>query len=275
MKKYIRQVIFLFISLLSMQSSYAQTEKYAALAVDRNNGFYYGFANDYSSRADAEQRALLECKKRGGNCSIVLVFSGEGCAVYRTIEGNVGTAYGWGLAKTRQEADAIATAEAKKRSNGIAPTNHAWVCNSSNNLLKDLTQVSTKELNTVESSTALSSKANEYLSFAGHKKAATGDCGEGGNGTIGADDDSFSAILYNLPAKGTVNISAKMFTEACNSCPAIILTDANSMESYVATSGSISRDGNTISFTATVVPLLEIASGGAGRSLRGSFVCEN
>ena len=104
--------------------------KYGALAIDRSNGFYYGFSFDQPSRPEAEKRAIDECTKRGGSCSIVLTYSGTGCAAYRTINGNVGTAFGWGLAKTKEEADAIATKECLKRSFGTQPTNFVWSCNS-------------------------------------------------------------------------------------------------------------------------------------------------
>ncbi|ERJ60431.1 DUF4189 domain-containing protein [Sphingobacterium paucimobilis] len=277
MKKSFLKAVLYCIAILTIQIGYAQTEKYAALAVDRSNGFYYGFAHDYDNRNDAEQRALSECKKRGGNCSIVLVYSGGGCVVYRTVDGNVGTAYGWGVAKTKQEADAIAITEAKKRSNGKMPTNHVWACNSSNSPLKDLSNVPASGAAKPESNTSLSKtqSTDEYLSFGGTKMTATGDCGGQGNATIGTDDESFSAILYNVPSNGNVSVSARMFTDACTSCPALILTDGDTMTSFVATGGTFSRSGNRISFSVTVVQLLEIGSGGSGKSLSGSFTCEN
>lgn len=104
--------------------------KYGALAIDRSNGFYYGWSNDYATIAEAEKRAVEECKKKGGDCTVVLTFSGTACAAYRTIDGKVGTAFGWGIAKTKEEADAIATREALKRSGGVQPTNFVWSCNS-------------------------------------------------------------------------------------------------------------------------------------------------
>lgn len=109
-----------------------EKELFGALAVDRSNGFYYGWAYDYTSRAEAEKRAVEECQKRGGNCSVVLSFVGSGCAAYCTINGKVGTAYGWGLAKTKEEADAIATKECMKRSKGTFPANYVWSCNTFN-----------------------------------------------------------------------------------------------------------------------------------------------
>lgn len=121
----------MFATSLILQGQTNQPEpKYGALAIDRSNGFYYGWSNDYATLAEAEQRAIEECAKKGGDCTLVLSFSGTGCAAYRTIDGNVGTAYGWGLAETKEEADAIATKECLKRTNGASPTNFVWSCNS-------------------------------------------------------------------------------------------------------------------------------------------------
>lgn len=105
--------------------------KFGALAVDRAKGFAFGFSFDQPSRLDAERRALEETRKRGGDGAVVLVWSGAGCGAYRTVDPKDGNAYGWGLARTRAEADAIAQREALKRSNGSVTWNNAWACNSS------------------------------------------------------------------------------------------------------------------------------------------------
>ena len=103
---------------------------HAALAVDKSDGFYYGFSYDHPSLQTAEQRALDECTKRGGKCSVVLSWTGTGCGAYRTVSSKVGYAYGWGIAPTKEAADAIATAEATKRSNRQPVPNFAFACNS-------------------------------------------------------------------------------------------------------------------------------------------------
>lgn len=109
-----------------------QTPKFGALAVHRNNGFYYGWSYDQPTLEEAEKRAIEECRTRGWDCSVILTYSGGGCAAFRAIDQGyyTGTAYGWGLAKTREEADRIATNECLKRSNGITPSNFVWSCNS-------------------------------------------------------------------------------------------------------------------------------------------------
>jgi uncharacterized protein (TIGR02145 family) len=110
--------------------SYVQAAEFAALAIDRNNGFAYGWSHGQASLVLAEQRATEECKKRTDHsCTVVLSWSGDGCGVYRTVEGNVGTAYGWGVAPTQGEADKIATQNVLKRSNGKIAPNHVWACN--------------------------------------------------------------------------------------------------------------------------------------------------
>lgn len=132
-------------------SANAQESKFAALAIDKSNGFYYGWAYDHPSLEDAEKRAVEECAKRGGICSVVLSWSGAGCGVYRTTKGNAGTAYGWGIAKTQAAADKIATQEALKRSNGISPVNFVFACNSgTKESLKVIKNDITKEFKTIK-----------------------------------------------------------------------------------------------------------------------------
>jgi WD40 repeat protein len=112
---------------------------YGALAIDRENGFYYGWSYDYATREEAEKRSVEECEKKGGECSVVLTYLGAGCAAYRTIDGKVGTAFGWGVARTKEEADEIAKKECMKRSKGAFPANNVWSCNSQTKLaLKEI-----------------------------------------------------------------------------------------------------------------------------------------
>lgn len=104
--------------------------KYGALAVDRRNGYYYGWAADCSTLPEAEKKAIEECNKKGGKCTVVLSYSGSGCAAYRSSAGkNVGIAFGWGVAKSKEEADAIAKKECSIRSYGMSAPNFVWSCN--------------------------------------------------------------------------------------------------------------------------------------------------
>jgi hypothetical protein len=132
MKNTILIFVLIAISFASSGQTNNSTSKFGALAIDRSNGFYYGWSYDYSTLAEAEQKAIEECNKKGGNCTVVLLFSGVGCAAYRTIDGNVGNAYGWGIGNSKEEADKIATKECLKRSNGKPANNFVWSCNSNN-----------------------------------------------------------------------------------------------------------------------------------------------
>lgn len=124
------KLFFTITLFIAYQVAMGQNGKYGALAIDRSNGYYYGWAIDYETQSEADARALQECRNRGGNCSIVMRWEGGLCAVYRTIDGEVGTAYGWGVASSRGEADRIATNECQKRSNGTPCSNYVWGCNS-------------------------------------------------------------------------------------------------------------------------------------------------
>jgi len=106
--------------------------KYGALAIDRGNGIYYGWAIDRPTLAEAEKKAIEDCNKKGGKCSVVLSFSGSGCAAYRYITGNVGMGYGWGLALTQEEADEKAKKECAERSYGLPAPNVKYKCSSQN-----------------------------------------------------------------------------------------------------------------------------------------------
>ncbi len=150
--------IIIGISLLFSSFTYAEvsnTNKFAALAVDRNDGFAYGFSYDHPQSTVAEKKALEECNTRSknNNCSVVLSWSGKGCGAYRTVDKSAGNAYGWGLASTKEQADTIAKNELMKRSNGNnIDSNFSWACNSKDNrplktiknLAKETTQTASK-----------------------------------------------------------------------------------------------------------------------------------
>lgn len=107
--------------------------KFGALAIDRQNGYYFGWAADCSTLPEAEKKAIEECNKKGGKCTVVLSYSGTGCAAYRSSAGkNVGIAFGWGLANSKEEADAIAKKECSIRSYGMKAPNFVWNCNGAN-----------------------------------------------------------------------------------------------------------------------------------------------
>ena len=137
-------------SICLAQNQTSQTpNKFGSLAIDRSNGFYYGWSSDQPSRQSAEQRAIAECKKAGGICAVVLTYSGAGCASYRTVDSQGGTAYGWGVAKTKEEADETAMRECLSRSNGKVPGNFVWSCNAGSAKLKEIYNASAELMPTI------------------------------------------------------------------------------------------------------------------------------
>lgn len=110
-----------------------ETVKYGALAIDRTNGVYFGWSADCSTLTEAQNKAVDGCNKKGGKCTVVLSYSGTCCAAYRYSAGKkIGLAFGWGLAKTKEEADVIAKREHLLRSFGMAAPNVIYNCNSAN-----------------------------------------------------------------------------------------------------------------------------------------------
>lgn len=247
--------------------------KYGALAVDRSNGFYYGFAYDYATLEEAEKRAIEECTRRGGNAYVALTWSGAGCAVYRTIDGKVGTAYGWGLAATQAEADAIATRECLKRSNGAPASNFVWACNSSNAPFKEIFNAAGSNQAPTPPASSSAPASKEFISFNGSMLEASGDCPGQNTASLTADDESFGVLISNLPSSGNANVGAP---GTCNDCVNVILTDINNTKSYVATKGTVTRTSNGVSFTVTVMDLNDmINGGGSSYNLKGLIACEN
>lgn len=160
MKKNLLMLLLLIITLctsaqvkknVKATTSIKTATKFGALAIDRNNGFYYGWSNDYQTLAEAEKKAVDECVKKGGNCTIVLTYSGTGCAAYRTVDAKNGTAFGWGTGTTKEQADEIAVKECLKRSNNINLTNFVFSCNSTNSgILKEIYNASSEIITSVK-----------------------------------------------------------------------------------------------------------------------------
>lgn len=118
----------------------AQESPHAALAVDETQGYSFGFAYDHPNQLVAEKRAMDECASHGGqSCRVVLSWAGSGCGAYRSVTSD-GFAYGWGVAGTRADAEAIADRELSERSNGRIADNRAWVCNAGAHPLAVLVQ---------------------------------------------------------------------------------------------------------------------------------------
>lgn len=99
--------------------------QYGALAIDRSNGYFYGWAVGLDSQEAADARAVEECRRRGGKCTVVFSWSGVGTACFTSAPGN-GSAFGWGLARSQVDAKAIADKECAKRNNGKNCSQFVW-----------------------------------------------------------------------------------------------------------------------------------------------------
>lgn len=95
-----------------------------ALAIDSNQGGSYGWAIDYPSSGQAEQRALQEC---GGGCQIVLNFD-SGCGAYAADQAYGSTAVGWATSSSGSDAQSTAMSECQSRG-GTSCMIRAWGCN--------------------------------------------------------------------------------------------------------------------------------------------------
>ena len=107
-------------------SELRQTGGYGALAIDRNQGNQWGWAVDHQTPDGAAQRARSEC---GGNCSIVMRFSGGQCGAYATDQERGSTIYGWGTASSSSGAQNRARSECRRRG-GKSCLVRVWGCNS-------------------------------------------------------------------------------------------------------------------------------------------------
>ena len=82
-------------------------------------------------------------------------------------------------------------------------------------------------------------------------------------------------LFNNTPSGGTTSVNANFFTEGCASCLGISVQDINNSLTYVAVSGSFSKNGNQVSFNIQVKELTDLIEGsGSAFTVSGQFVCE-
>lgn len=113
---------------IASQNNDLDVRRFAALVVSQGDGGF-GFSNDYSTEHAAKNRAIDECRTRGGQqCDVVLLGEGKGCMAYY-YAGGMATAHGWSMGPTRDAVQERASNECRKRNNNQACTDYAWVCN--------------------------------------------------------------------------------------------------------------------------------------------------
>ncbi|MBM7062281.1 DUF4189 domain-containing protein [Pseudomonas sp. UL073] len=110
---------------LALAVTSSQAWAAGALAIDSNQGDQFGFAYDYATLGEAQQRALGEC---GGNCQVVLDFD-SGCAAYAADQSNGSTVYGWGTAESSGGAQQRALQECSNQGGNSCQV-RTWGCNS-------------------------------------------------------------------------------------------------------------------------------------------------
>lgn len=105
---------------------FIQSGRYGSLAIDGNQGRSYGFAYNYSSQSDADERATSEC---GRGCYVVLTFGNGMCGAYAADQSSGSTVYGWGKASDAGTAQNYARNACEQRG-GRSCIIRVWGCNS-------------------------------------------------------------------------------------------------------------------------------------------------
>ncbi len=100
---------------------------WGSLAIDSNQGSAYGYSYDYPTAQAADTRAINECG--GPNvCHVVKNFE-RGCGAYAADQAPGGSAYGWGTAPTKEQAQNIALSYCRQYG-GTDCIIRVWSCNS-------------------------------------------------------------------------------------------------------------------------------------------------
>ena len=101
----------------------ANSTLWGALAIDSNQGPSWGWAINYSTVQQAEQRALAKC---GNNCHVVMRFSDQ-CGAFAADQEPGSTIYGWGKDNSSVAAQNRALSECRRRG-GTSCRVRAWGC---------------------------------------------------------------------------------------------------------------------------------------------------
>lgn len=90
-----KKILFVLLMLCMSLMTYAK-DYYGAIAINKETGAY-GYSYDYSYQSNAENAALVECRKRGGTCEIA-TWVRNGCAAVAYSPKT--KKYGWAWAGT-------------------------------------------------------------------------------------------------------------------------------------------------------------------------------
>ena len=115
------------LGLFTVISAEPQNDQWGALAIDSNQGDQWGAAVHQPTLQAAQRRALSEC---GGNCRVVMTFSGGECAALAADQANGSTIYGWAkMYDSSAGAQNRAMNECRQKG-GTSCIVRVWGCNS-------------------------------------------------------------------------------------------------------------------------------------------------
>lgn len=145
-----------------------------------------------------------------------------------------------------------------------------WSCNSGNAPLEELVKN-----NAPLPANTSSAHSLDYITFNGTKTSASGSCLENAVAETTAEDESLIVMFLNAPNSGTTSVNSSFFTEGCSTCFAASVQDVNASLTYVAVSGSYTKNGNQVTFNLVVKELNAMIEGsGESISVSGMFMCE-
>ena len=108
---------------LTQGGQIANSTLWGALAIDSNQGSSWGWAINYPTAQQAEQRALAEC---GNNCHVVMRFSNQ-CGAFAADQEPGSTIYGWAKDNSSAAAQNRALSECRRRG-GKSCRVRVWGC---------------------------------------------------------------------------------------------------------------------------------------------------
>ena len=108
---------------LTQGGQIANSTLWGALAIDSNQGSSWGWAINYPTAQQAEQRALAEC---GNNCHVVMRFSDQ-CGAFAADQEPGSTIYGWAKDNSSVAAQNRALSECRRRG-GKSCRVRVWGC---------------------------------------------------------------------------------------------------------------------------------------------------
>lgn len=106
-----------------------------------------------------------------------------------------------------------------------------------------------------------------YFDYKKYNAAKFGGCVAGG-----IVNYTWDVNLVNIPPDGTVTVNQEYYTNECDDCCGLQVTNNPITERYYAVSGTVWRDGPLVAFDVEVRDENDL-SGGRNIRLKGSYIC--